>query len=131
MTYARAGVDVSQVRKSHEALARRLESTFRTRKGRVGHPIFPKNFVIRNRTMALISDASIIVEAGERSGSLHQGWEALRLGRPLLIWKDIVRNNSLKWPKKMLEYGAVELMAPEEVLEVLPSSNSILQVVAS
>jgi phosphoribosylformylglycinamidine cyclo-ligase len=41
MTYARAGVDVSQVRKSHEALARRLESTFRTRKGKVGHPVFP------------------------------------------------------------------------------------------
>ncbi len=41
MTYARAGVDVSQVRKSHEALARRLESTFKTRKGRVGHPVFP------------------------------------------------------------------------------------------
>jgi len=41
MTYARAGVDVSQVRKSHQALARRLESTFKTRKGKVGHPIFP------------------------------------------------------------------------------------------
>jgi phosphoribosylformylglycinamidine cyclo-ligase len=41
MTYARAGVDVSQVRKSHDALARRLESTFRTRNGRVGHPVFP------------------------------------------------------------------------------------------
>jgi phosphoribosylformylglycinamidine cyclo-ligase len=41
MTYARAGVDVSQVRMSHEALARRLESTFKTRKGRVGHPVFP------------------------------------------------------------------------------------------
>jgi phosphoribosylformylglycinamidine cyclo-ligase len=41
MTYARAGVDVSRVRKSHEALARRLESTFKTRKGKVGHPVFP------------------------------------------------------------------------------------------
>ena len=41
MTYAKAGVDVSQVRKSHEALARRLESTFKTRKGKVGFPIFP------------------------------------------------------------------------------------------
>ncbi len=41
MTYARAGVDVSQVRKSHEALARRLESTFKTRRGRVGRPILP------------------------------------------------------------------------------------------
>src|SRR5205809_1059566 len=41
MTYARAGVNVSQVRKSHEALARLLESTFKTRKGKVGHPVFP------------------------------------------------------------------------------------------
>jgi len=45
----------------------------------IGYPIMPKNFVIRNRTMALISDASIIIEAGNSSGSLHQGWEALRL----------------------------------------------------
>ena len=41
MTYARAGVDVSQVRKSHEALAKRLESTFKTRRGKVGYPVFP------------------------------------------------------------------------------------------
>src|SRR2546426_11481936 len=41
MTYARAGVNVSQVRKSHVALARRLESTFKTRRGKVGHPVFP------------------------------------------------------------------------------------------
>ena len=41
MTYAKAGVDISKVRKSHEALARRLESTFKTRRGRIGNPIFP------------------------------------------------------------------------------------------
>ncbi len=41
MTYARAGVDVSHVRESHKLLARRLESTFQTRRGRVGYPIFP------------------------------------------------------------------------------------------
>jgi phosphoribosylformylglycinamidine cyclo-ligase len=41
MTYAGAGVDVSQVRRSHEALAGMLESTFKTRKGKVGRPVFP------------------------------------------------------------------------------------------
>ena len=35
--------------------------------------------------MALISHATIIVEAADKSGSLHQGWEALRLGRPLFV----------------------------------------------
>lgn len=76
--------------------------------------------------MALLSNASIIVEAGEKSGSLHQGWEALRLGRPLFIWKSIMNDRSLTWPKKMLEYGAVELTEPEEVIDVLPSSKGIL-----
>lgn len=95
----------------------------------VGYPTEPKNFVIRNRTMALISDASIIVEAGETSGSLHQGWEALRLGRPLFISKIITDNVTLKWPKKMMEYGAIEITELEEVIEVLPPAERILQII--
>ncbi len=47
--------------------------------------ISPKNFILRNKTMALISDATVIVEAGEKSGTIHQGWEAIRLGRPLFF----------------------------------------------
>jgi len=94
----------------------------------IGYPIQPKNFVIRNRLMALISDASIIVEARDSSGSLHQGWEALRLGRPLFIRRSIVNDKSLKWPKTMLEYGALELRNPEEILDFLPLSGRILKV---
>ena len=91
----------------------------------IGYPIQPKNFVIRNRTMALISDASIIVEAGDASGSLHQGWEALRLGRPLFIWRAIMNDHSLRWPKDMERYGAIELNDPEQVLEILPSGKTL------
>ncbi len=91
----------------------------------VGYPIQRQNFVMRNRTMALIANASIIVEAGETSGSLHQGWEALRLGRPLFIWTDLLKS-SLNWPKRMLRYGAFELTNPEQVLDVLPSAERIL-----
>ncbi|MGI0074658.1 MAG: DNA-processing protein DprA, partial [Nitrosotalea sp.] len=88
----------------------------------VGHKTTPKDFVLRNRTMALISDASIIVEAGETSGSLYQGWETLRLGRPLFICKIVVNNPELEWPKKMIEYGAIELDDPIDILEELPSN---------
>jgi DNA processing protein len=87
----------------------------------IGYPTTPKDFVLRNRTMALISDATVIVEAGDTSGSLHQGWETLRLGRPLFIWESVVKNTQLDWPKKMLEYGALELSNSVDVLEVLPS----------
>ena len=91
-----------------------------------GYPIQPKNFIMRNRTMALISNASIIVEAGETSGSLHQGWEALRLGRPLFIWTSVVNDSSLNWPKRMMRYGALELTDPEEILDLLPSPERVL-----
>ena len=87
----------------------------------VGYPTRGKEFVIRNRTMALISDASVIVEAGKSSGSLHQGWETLRLGRPLFIWESIVNNKELDWPKEMMKYGAIELSNPIDVLEGLPT----------
>ncbi len=92
----------------------------------VGHHTKPKDFVLRNLTMALISNTSVIVEAGETSGSLHQGWEALRLGRPLFIWTSIISDSSLNWPKRMLRYGALELTDPEQIVDLLPSPERVL-----
>lgn len=71
-----------------------------------GRPILRSNFPTRNRTMALISDATVIIEASETSGSLSQGWEALRLGRALFFAQSILDNRSLTWPDEMLSYGA-------------------------
>lgn len=85
-----------------------------------GAQIQRASFVMRNRTMALISDASVIVEAGEGSGTLSQGWEALRLGRPLFIMKSVVENAELQWPGEMLDYGARVLSEPAELLALLP-----------
>lgn len=86
----------------------------------VGHPISKSNFPRRNRTMALLSHATVIVEAGESSGTLSQGWEALRLGRPLFIMRAVVDDQRLQWPRQMLRYGAVVLSDAEEVRETLP-----------
>ena len=88
-----------------------------------GTPVQPRNFPQRNRTMALISHASVIVEATETSGSLSQGWEALRLGRPLFLVRSIFENPDLKWPAKMREYGAEVLTDVDDVLDRIPSGN--------
>ncbi len=95
----------------------------------VGHSTTPKDFVFRNRTMALISDATVIVEAGESSGSLHQGWETLRIGRPLFICKDVVENEKLEWSKKMLKYGAMTFDEPLDILENLPTNIKMVELV--
>jgi DNA processing protein len=87
-----------------------------------GYPTTRKNFPLRNRTMALICDASVIVEASDGSGSLSQGWEALRLGRPLFLMASILEQQDLSWPRTMLDYGAMILRQPEELLAQLPEA---------
>lgn len=71
-----------------------------------GTPPIRTNFPQRNRTMALLADATIIVEAGEGSGTIHQGWEALRLGRPLFLLESLSQRSDLPWPAEMIRYGA-------------------------
>lgn len=85
----------------------------------IGHKTTRKDFVLRNKTMALISDVTIIVEAGESSGTLHQGWEALRIGRPLFISKSVIENKRLIWPEKMLQYGAQILEKHDGLMEFI------------
>ncbi|MEM0117977.1 MAG: DNA-processing protein DprA [Conexivisphaerales archaeon] len=85
----------------------------------LNHATRPQDFVIRNRTMALISDATVIIEAGESSGALSQGWETLRLGRPLYIAEDAF-SKQLRWPTEMAKYGAKKLQSLDELLDELP-----------
>jgi len=81
--------------------------------------------------MALISDGSVIVEAGDGSGSLSQGWEALRLGRPLFLMASILERRELSWPRTMIDYGAMVLHTPEELLAQLPEQvDDALAVIA-
>jgi DNA processing protein len=87
-----------------------------------GTPPIRTNFPRRNRTMALLTDATIIVEAGEGSGTLHQGWEALRLGRRLYVLEALTKQTELRWPAEMIKYGA-EVLTRENfgaTLEDLP-----------
>lgn len=82
------------------------------------------NFPRRNRTMALIANASVIIEAGKTSGTISQGWEALRLGRPLFLLRSLI-DSGLAWPAQLLEYGAHPLDKAEDLFEVLPSRGSL------
>ncbi len=95
-----------------------------------GHPTLRSNFPRRNRTMALLCHASVIVEAGESSGTLSQGWEALRLNRPLFILKSVFDRTELTWPEEMRRYGAEVLEDVEQVFAALPLGLPPLEEVA-
>jgi DNA processing protein len=70
----------------------------------IGTRTYPSSFPERNRTMAAISDGSVIIEASESSGTLHQAAECVRLNRWLGISKSVVDDKRLTWPAKFLDY---------------------------
>ncbi len=82
--------------------------------------------------MALLSDVTVIVEAGESSGTIHQGWEALRLGRPLFILESLAASGCT-WVAEMQRYGAQVLSEANRdlFLESLPDESRVERAEAS
>jgi DNA processing protein len=88
-----------------------------------GTPPKAGNFPARNRTMALVSQATVIVDAQERSGTVSQAWEAIRLGRQLFLMRSLVDKAGLEWPKLVMQYGADILDSSEQLIELLPPTE--------
>ncbi|MBK8095463.1 MAG: DNA-protecting protein DprA [Planctomycetes bacterium] len=74
-----------------------------------GTAVGKHTFPMRNRTMALIADATVIIEATDQSGTINQGWEALRLGRPLWIAASMFGRPGVTFPDQLGYYGAEAL----------------------
>lgn len=87
------------------------------------------NFPTRNRLMALISDATVIIEARDGSGTEHQGWEAIRLARPLWILQSSYDDTTIRWPREFVKYGAQVLAddSLEQFFDMLPSRDYGIQ----
>ncbi len=85
-----------------------------------GKTVYPSNFPERNKLMAAISDATVIIEASDESGSLHQAAECTRLGRWLFIAKSLVDHPALRWPKDFLRYPTTRVLnRTSEIIDVL------------
>jgi DNA processing protein len=85
-----------------------------------GQRVYPSNFPKRNRVMAALTLGTVIVEASDSSGTLHQAVECEKLGRWLFILKSVVDDASLTWPKRYLRYDKVQVVTnAEDVLGAL------------
>ena len=74
---------------------------------------FPK----RNITMAAISQATVIIEATQTSGSLSQAQEALRQRGKLFICQEVFDNH--QWPTRFEERGAIRLKDERQLIDEL------------
>ena len=76
-------------------------------------------FPERNVTMSALTEATVIVEAGNTSGTLVQARHAIRQRRKLFILESCFRNPELTWPAKYEEKGAIRVADFDEIRDQL------------
>lgn len=81
-------------------------------------------FPERNKLMSALTKATVIVEAGETSGTLVQAREALRQGRKLFIMNSCFEREDLTWPRRFEEQGAVRIHSYADVRRELVSADT-------
>jgi len=78
-------------------------------------------FPERNITMAALSCATIIIEAGETSGTLTQARAALQQGKKLFILQSCFTETDLQWPHRLEKLGAVRVQTYDDIKSHLSS----------
>jgi DNA processing protein len=83
-------------------------------------------FLARNRLIAASCAATVVVEAGARSGSLNTAGHAATLSRPLgAVPGPVTSPASAGCHRLLREYGAVCVTTAEEVAEMLPLAGPL------
>lgn len=70
-----------------------------------GTPTARWHFPARNRVMARLSRAMVLVEAGEMSGTRHQVQACLALGRPVLVHTSLLGERGVTWLARLHARG--------------------------
>ena len=69
--------------------------------------------------MSALTDATVIVEASDTSGTLFQARAAIDQGRKLFILESCFQNPNISWPAKYLAKGAIRVKSYEDIKKQL------------
>ena len=93
----------SQIARDHLVISQVPVRRYERQTPKVNRSFFPE----RNITMSALTEATVIIEAGQTSGTLIQARAALQQGRKLFILRNCFENKQLTWPKKFADQGAI------------------------
>ncbi len=81
------------------------------------------SFLLRNHVIAALSEASLIMDGDERSGSRYEVKQALDYDRPVFAWAPSLGHR--QWVLDLVRAGSVHLVeSADEVREHLARSSS-------
>lgn len=92
------------------ALVSEYDDDFRPRK---------ETFIERNRIIAALSDALLVTEAAEKSGSLHTANFVLELGKPVMAVPGNITSAISIGTNNLLKTGAVMVTTEADIMQVL------------
>lgn len=72
-------------------------------------------FPERNKTMSALTLGTIIIEASETSGTLHQARAVINQGRKLFILESCFQNPDITWPAKFEKKGAIRVKTYDDI----------------
>lgn len=106
---------------SHRALARRIIEQGGTLLSEFPDDFqaTPYSFPQRNRIMAGLSHATLVIEATERSGTLITARLATEYNRDVCTPPHSIFSSSSHGPHQLIRNGATPITSPEDLLEVL------------
>src|SRR6266540_3063568 len=119
------GIDVVYPR-SHKKLFRAIEE-----RGLIltefppGMPPLSANFPIRNRIISGLANATVIVEATGRSGSLITARTAAEQGRDVFAVPGTIFSPGSEGPNRLIQYGAKLVHDVNDILEELPGKPRV------
>lgn len=81
-------------------------------------------FPERNVTMSALTEATVIVEAGQTSGTLIQARAAIQQGRKLFILNSCFQDPTLTWPALYEKKGAIRIREYEDIRRHLATATN-------
>jgi DNA processing protein len=106
--------------RSHRQLAKRIEKQgILLTEYPPGTRSFPGNFVARNRLVSGLSDAVLIIEAAEKSGTLHTARFAIEQGRKVLAVPGNITSPMSAGTNQLIKAGAIPATCTTDILDVL------------
>jgi len=82
-----------------------------------GTPTMKHQYILRNRIIAGMSQATLVIEAGEKSGALITAHWAAEYGRPVFAIPGPINNPYSEGTKKLINEGATLVTSVEDILE--------------